>query len=211
MIKLVIFDFDGVLADSFDAFYLLIRDGMKKIGLPLTTDQYRDLFLGNVHQGFKDLINNKQKFLIFSKFRKKNYDIYYYNERSKVKLFPETSSFLKRISKKYVVTIVSSGHQKNVEDLLVLNKVRSLFDLVIANTATTKADAIKGILTKFKVKPKETIMITDTVGDIKVAKKVGLKTIAVTWGFHSAKLLRSTKPGFVANSFKILYKKLKAF
>ena len=79
MFKVIVFDFDGVLADSFDYFYSLIRDGMKHVGFSFTKKQYRDLFIGNVHQGFRNFINNDQKYLAFSEFRKTNYDRNYYN------------------------------------------------------------------------------------------------------------------------------------
>ena len=207
--KLIIFDFDGVLADSFDTFYPFMRDGMKKIGFSFTKNQYRNLFIGNVHQELENFINDRQKLSAFLKFRKDNYDKYYYGDKNKVNLFPEALFFLKKISRKYILTIASSGYQKNVEDLLETNKIRELFGLIIANTSTTKENAIKEILKKFKVKPKEVVMVTDTVGDLKVAKKVGLKTIAVTWGFHSPKLLKTAKPDQAAGSFKELAQKLK--
>src|SRR3989344_106985 len=95
--KLIIFDFDGVLADSFDTFYLLIKDGMKQAGFSFTPDQYRNLFIGNVHQGFKDFINDKKKYLAFSEFRKAHYDKYYYAKNNQVKLFPGALGFLKKI------------------------------------------------------------------------------------------------------------------
>src|SRR3990167_8726887 len=102
--NLIIFDFDGVLADSFETFYPLIRDGMEHIGLRLTRIQYRDFFLKNVHQGFKDFIKDEDKYSIFSEFRTKNYDKYY-----NAKLFPGTAKFLGEISKGSILTIASSG------------------------------------------------------------------------------------------------------
>lgn len=210
-IKLVIFDFDGVLADSFNTFYPLIRDAMNYADLSLTPDQYRDLFIGNVHQGFKDFINNKKRYLAFSKFRKTNYDKYYYDGNDKVKLFPGTLEFLRKIGKRYILTVASSSKKDNIKNLLEKNRVEKLFSIILANTATSKENLINEILAKFKLKPEKAVMITDTAGDIKVAKKLGLKTIAVTWGFHSAKTLRSEKPDYLAKSFKILYKNIKAF
>ncbi|MDP3792411.1 MAG: HAD family hydrolase [bacterium] len=210
-IKLIIFDFDGVLADSFDTFYPLIRDAMSHAGLSLTQNQYRDFFIGNVHQGFKDFINNKKKYLAFSEFRKTNYDKYYYDGNGKVKLFPGAIEFLRKIGKGYILTVASSGKEDNIKNLLEKNGVKKLFSLILANTANSKEGMIQEILYKFKAIPEETIMVTDTVGDLKVAKKVGLKTAAATWGFHSAKKLKLEKPDYLANSFKMLYKNIKAF
>ncbi len=210
-IKLIIFDFDGVLADSFDTFYPLIRDGMSHVGLSLSPSQYRDFFIGNVHQGFKDFIKNENKHASFLKFRSSNYDKYYYDKRHKAKFFPEVLNFLKKINKTNILTIASSGRQKNVISLLKKNHVRNLFPLVIANGSINKSGMIKKILNKFNKKAEESVMVTDTVGDLKVAKKMGLKTIAVTWGFHSAKILKSEKPDYLVNNFEMLYKSIKAF
>lgn len=209
--KLITFDFDGVLADSFDYFYSLNRDGMKHIGLSFTKEQYQGLFIGNVHQGFKDFINDEQKYLIFSEFRKANYDRNYYNEERGVKLFPEAPTFLKKIGKRHILTIASSGHKNNIENLLKKNGILDIFELIIANTAPTKAGMINEIIKKFNAEPNETIMITDTVGDIKIAKEAGLATIAVTWGFHSKKLLAKTDPCSMVNNFQELLKVLNSF
>lgn len=200
-IKTIIFDFDGVLADSFDTFYPLIRDAMNYTGLSLTPDQYRNFFVSNVHQGFKDFINNEEKYLTFKEFRSTNYDKYYYNKKRGAKLFPGIPEFIKKLSRKYTLTVASSGKQNNIKNLLKKNGVENFFSLILANLSHSKEGMIKEILDKFQAKPKETFMITDTVGDIKVAKNMELKTIAVTWGFQPEKTLKLAKPDFMANSF----------
>ena len=196
--KLLIFDFDGVLADSFDSFYPLIKDSMASIGLSLTQDQYRKFYLGNVRQGFKDFINNDIKYQTFSKFRADNYDKYY-----KAALFPGTQDFIRKVAVNNILTIASSGRQKNIIGLLEKNRVRELFSMILATSDNTKENVIREILNKFDVKGGCT-MITDTVGDVKIAKELGLKTIAVTWGFHSKQLLREVRPDHMANNFEHL-------
>ena len=203
--NVIIFDFDGVLADSFDYLYSLNRDGMKHIGLSFTKEQYRELFVGNVHQGFKNFINDNQKYLAFSEFRKANYDRYYYDEEKGVKLFPEVPASLKKISKKYVLTIASSGRQENIKNLLKKSGIINLFDLILADSSHSKEGMIKEILNKFKVDSGRSFFVTDTVGDIKVGKKCGLKTIAVTWGFHSKQLILEARPDHIATDFNTLY------
>lgn len=204
--KLIIFDFDGVLADSFDTFYSLIRDAMGHIGLKLTKVQYRNFYIGNIHQGFRDFIKDRDRYLIFSEFRTANYDKYYNAE-----LFPGVIKFLNKIKRGHVLTIASSGRVSNIIRLLKESGINNLFDLILADSTYSKEEMINKILAKFNHKPEKVIMITDTVGDIRVAKKVGLTTIAVSWGFHSAKILRLEKPDYLANSFKTLYKNIKAF
>ena len=192
--NLLIFDFDGVLADSFDVFYHLLRDSMNEIGLPLTQDQYRSFFIGNVHQSVKDYINDERKYFLFMKFRNDNYDKYYFDKNNKVTFFPGAAEFLKKIGNRHILTIASSGRQKNIMEL---------FSMILATSDTTKENMIGEILNKFDPES-SCAMITDTVGDVKIAKELGLKTIAVTWGFHSEQLLQEVRPDHMANNFEHL-------
>ena len=203
--KVIIFDFDGVLADSFDTFYPLLRDTMKRIGLSLTSSQYRDLFIGNVHQGLKNFIGDDNKYEAAMEFRNSNYDKYYYDKRRKAKLFPGAARFLKEISKNYVLTVASSGREDNIKNLLEENNIKNLFSLILANSAISKEGMINEISNKFNTEPRETIMITDTVGDVKIAKKLCLKTIAVTWGFHNSAMLKNSKPHKLVRNFNELH------
>lgn len=205
---LIIFDFDGVLADSFNTFYSLIRDAMNHIGFKITQDQYRNFHIGNVHQEFRDFINNEKKYSIFLEFRTTNYDKYYYDKKLRAKLFPEAVKFVKKIAKKYILTIASSGKKENIKNLLKEEGINNLFSLILADSSYSKEGMIKEILDKFQTKPRESFFITDTVGDIKIAKKMGLATVAVTWGFHNKKNLILADPDFIVSAatpnFKIL-------
>ena len=198
--ELLVFDFDGVLADSFNSFFPLIKDAMESIDINLTEKQYRDFFSGNVHHGFENFIKDENKYSVFSKFRNKNYNKYLKN----VCFFPGAVKVLKKLSRNHILTIASSSKQDYILKLLKKNRVDKLFGAFLATTDHSKENMIKEILAKFKVLPPKTIMITDTVGDIKIAKKIGLKTVAVIWGFHSTKTLRSSKPDFIADNFNEL-------
>ena len=59
MIRAVILDFDGVLADSFESLYRLNAFAFHHLGLPLNETNYRDLFNGNIHKELKILIGDE--------------------------------------------------------------------------------------------------------------------------------------------------------
>ncbi len=197
-VRLIIFDFDGVIADSFSNFYPMIRDSMASVRISISEKQYRTLFLGNVHQEFKNFINNDEKYKKFSDYRTAHYSDYYESL-----IFPNAANFLKNIKMQgHKMAICSSGKKETVLKTLKINRLDNIFDIILATSEYTKEIMIKKAMAKFKLN--EAIFVTDTVGDIKTAKEVGLKTIAVTWGFHSAKMLESAKPDFIANSFSVL-------
>ncbi|HDM31841.1 MAG TPA: HAD family hydrolase, partial [bacterium] len=71
-----------------------------------------------------------------------------------------------------------------------------------------KEKAFSFLISHFKTTPERTICIGDTTFDIKVAKKVGCKIIAIP-GWHSAKILKKEKPDYLINSLKELTTLLK--
>ena len=60
--KLIIFDFDGVIADSFSAIYSVVRDAFKSVGIPLSEQEYRDFFLINPKLAEQKLTHDEKKF-----------------------------------------------------------------------------------------------------------------------------------------------------
>ena len=54
------------------------------------------------------------------------------------------------------------------------------------------------IFRKYKIKPDETLIITDSVGDVKEAHEVKMKAIGVIWGIHEKERLEKNGVDFVA-------------
>jgi phosphoglycolate phosphatase len=206
--KVIIFDFDGVLADSFDTFYFLTLDGFKRIGLKMTRKKYQELFLNNYHKSLGTAVKYKVKLNEYLRFRNDNYSTYY-DKKIRVKLFPGAKEFIKNAGRKNILAIASSGKEKNIKKLLKEAGVDKCFGLILADSKHSKKDMIETILNKYNARPEETIFITDTVGDIKAAKMSRLITIAVTWGFHSRKTLTASKPDKIASNLKSLLSLLK--
>lgn len=198
--KLIIFDFDGVLADSFRQLYALNKMAMAKVGVGLAEDQYRGFFIDNVHAGFKKFLNDRAVYENFSVIRRRTFNKYY----STVNLFPGVVGLIKKLSKKYILAVVSSGEENLIEKLLSKARILKHFRYIHASSGLSKEEEIKLVLKNSGAKPKEAIFISDTYGDIFLTKKLGLKTIGVGWGFHDADQLRLSKPQFFAKDFKKL-------
>jgi phosphoglycolate phosphatase len=47
------------------------------------------------------------------------------------------------------------------------------------------------------MKKEKTFYVGDTVGDIKEARLAGVKTVAVTWGWHNKERLEMASPDYV--------------
>ena len=54
---------------------------------------------------------------------------------------------------------------------------------------------------KYDLKPDDCVFITDTLGDILEAKKVNVRSIAVTFGFHDQERLKRGEPLHLVSDF----------
>lgn len=196
-IKTIIFDFDGVLADSFEQLYALNKMAMAEVGLNLTKNQYRNFFMNNVHLGFREFIKDETVYEKFSEIRHRNFGKYY----SAVKLFHDAAQFINKIKEKFILTIVSSGEKGWITKLLKNNDIQESFSYISASVEHSKEQKTNLILGQLAIRPQNAVMISDTFGDLAAAKKIGLQTVGVEWGFHSSKQLRLIKPSFVAKNW----------
>ena len=69
-------------------------------------------------------------------------------------------------------------------------------------THTSKVKKFEMILEKYRIKSNETLIVTDTIGDVKEAKEVKIKAIGVGWGVHEAERLKENGADFIAKKPK---------
>jgi phosphoglycolate phosphatase len=200
MQKIIIFDFDGVLVDSFHPFYRLNRDAMASVGIKCTEQQYRNLYTGNVHRGFSNFISDKERLDKFIAFKNKCGDAY----RAKIDFFPGAVEFIRSLSRSLGLGIVSSGQQAFIESILTRAGIRKRFYYISGSQSHTKTDSIREAMVIAGTGQENAFMVTDTAGDILAAKEAGTKTVAVTWGFHSLATLKKARPDSVVSDFREL-------
>ncbi len=83
---------------------------------------------------------------------------------------PGALDFLKVNSKKSILFIVTATPQKEIENIINKLNISHYFKHVIGSP-TSKIEAVKSIVYKFKIKKEETLMIGDTKTDYFAAEK----------------------------------------
>ncbi|MFH1582653.1 MAG: HAD hydrolase-like protein, partial [bacterium] len=63
---------------------------------------------------------------------------------------------------------------------------------------------MKMVFKKYRAEPKDCVFITDTLGDIREAASLGVKSIGVSWGFQEKGNLLKGKPISIAEKPKDL-------
>jgi phosphoglycolate phosphatase-like HAD superfamily hydrolase len=204
MIKEVIFDFDGTVADSFDVIMSFFVEYKQRLGLDKFGKEEIEIYR---NKGVKELIKESKVSVfriskVISEMRKG------INESvSEVKPFVGMINLLNKLKNKELsLGVMSTNGEKTINKLLEKNKIE-VFDYVVGKGSLFGKDkVIKSILKKRKLKSDEVLYVGDEVRDIEACKKLGIKIAAVTWGFSSKKLLAKNKPDFLVNKAEEILK-----
>ncbi len=199
-IKLVIFDFDGCIANSIPLAVRIAEELAPKY-LKVKLDFKHVMY----HEGMQALIKKSKsrpwKVLhLVRKFRKMMA-----RQFSTVKPYPEIVHVIKNLSSYYSIGLVTSNSRKNAKSFLRKYDLFDDFRFVRANVPLfMKAWRIKGLIRRYKLRKSEVVMIGDETRDIIAARKAGIRSIAAAWGINSRKLLAKEKPDIIATEPKQL-------
>jgi len=197
--KLVIFDFDGVLANTLPFCFII----HKKNNPDFTWEKLREICMGNFLDGMKKEINDNNH-----KVPDTFYDDYT-NEISKIGIQTELRSLLKILHEKYLIVIVSSTPSNLIRDFLKKENIEQYFSEILGSDFHhNKTLKINSCLEKYGVEAKDAIFITDTLGDIKEANDCHVSSIGVTWGLHDRETLERGNPIKILDNPKDLLKEI---
>jgi phosphoglycolate phosphatase len=91
--------------------------------------------------------------------------------------------------------VLSSNREDNIRRCLRANGVEPLFAFVVGYPRLFgKAKALARILRAERLDRSEVLYVGDELRDVEAAKKAGVTAAAVTWGFHTAALLGAAGP-----------------
>ena len=190
MIKTIIFDFDGVIHNTFDFHMSRIE---RFSGEKLSKEEYKNAHDGNFHDSKTNTVLNKDWLL---------YAESVFHEMSNLKIDNKIFLELLKLKDVYSLFIISSGAEKNISGFLENNNALHLFKAVLGlEFHKSKQEKFKQILKKYNLKKNECVFVTDTLGDILEANKIGIKTIAVDFGFHDRQRLLKGKPLKIISNF----------
>ncbi len=187
--KFVLFDFDGVIADSYAVAWETAQTMCKRV----TEAEYKKAFEGNVHERHDDMMSadhgpdcrhDLDWFGIFTPM---------FEERTR--LFDGMSELIENLSHAYILIIVSSTITSPIQGFLEKHHIGRYFSEVMgADVHTSKHEKIKMIFAKYGTSATRCIFITDTLGDMLEAKKENVAAIGVSWGFHPEETLAKGDP-----------------
>jgi HAD superfamily hydrolase (TIGR01509 family) len=180
--KTILFDFDGVIIDSFGGAFGV----NKKLEPALTEEWMRRRFEGNINDSYID-----EKGRPATEEENKEFFNLYIPAMMKFKIFPGMLNVIKKLSKNYQLIIISSTISSPIREYMDKYDMSRYFTEIMGNDVhKSKVEKIKMVFNKYGISASDCLFVTDTLGDLREAEKTGVEGIGVTWGFHSAETLK---------------------
>ena len=199
MIKCVIFDFDGTLADTarqiMDVYNIIAEKyGYEKHDM----DDFHLLKQMNLSTAMQlvDIPIKKMPSLI------KEGQKIFKNYVHEVDSFTDNLADILRKIKELcgTVGIISSNTKKNIRIFLEQRGIDCM-DFVISSPLFTKETKIKTIMSKYRFFASDVLYVGDETRDVDSARKAGVRSVAVTWGWTGKELLKKHSPDYIIDSF----------
>ena len=209
-IKLVIFDFDGTLADTKENIILTFQMTMKELGVEIKSRQECAATIGlTLEDAFKVLYPGmaaERYALLRDTYRR----IFKENRKILVPgLFPEVMETLEELQRRgYLMSIASSRQSPSLHSFLEDMKIAHLFEYAVGgdNVEHPKPapDAVLQILRHYNLSAEEAFVVGDMPFDINMATNAGVKSCGVTWGNADAAQLKESGANYIIDKMSQL-------
>ena len=203
---LVIFDYDGVLADTLDDLIRFGQEACNRLGVNhvVTKDDLSNLEVmsfatfGRACEVPEHLID---EFVTISL-------NLFAEKESPPAIFDELIEVISHLSARHKIAIVTTNSSQNVHAFLAKHGLANLVHAIYGvDTPGSKAQKIS--LARERFREQSVFMIGDALSDIRAAKEAGVTSIAVTWGHQRLEILLRGKPDYMVESPRQVIKTVK--
>ena len=198
---LIIFDYDGVLADTLEDLLQSGQEACNKLGVNHTVTK-ADLSnlevmsfssYGRACEVPEHLVDEFVKICLN----------FFAEKKSPPAIFTGLCDVIRHLSANSMIAIVTTNSSQNVNAFLVKHGLDSLIHAVYGvDTPGSKAQKIamaRGRLLEHR-EQEPVFMVGDSISDVLAAKEASVTSIAVTWGHQSVEILLRGNPDYVVSS-----------
>ena len=199
--KIIIFDFDGVILDSENSHFIAFNEGLKNLNINISEDEYYSKYISLDDRGvITNVVNDKNISVTNEEIDMiiKNKNDYFESRLiDNSKLFPGVEELIIQLSKNFVLSIGSGANRSEIIKTLKNNNIYDYFEIIVSadevNNPKPNPETYNRVLdninTDFNIN--EIIVIEDSPGGIEAAKSAGLKCIAITNTFDNKQLRKA--------------------
>lgn len=185
--KVLLFDFDGTLADSFE---LLLEIAHQITGIPpldrSQMDRLRMMTLPKIFRELRLPVLKLPKLIVEGRQQMRDR----ITELRPFEGIPEALRALHEAG--YELNIMTSNGPDGVRLFLDANHMGGMFANVYGNVGLfNKASAIQKMIKKRGLSKQNVYYIGDELRDVNAARRAGVRCVPVAWGFQTAGILRA--------------------
>ncbi|AFZ37102.1 HAD-superfamily hydrolase, subfamily IA, variant 1 [Stanieria cyanosphaera PCC 7437] len=197
--KLVFFDFDGTIADSYQAIVKISNQLASEFGYK-PVDEEEISLLKNLSS--REIIQQSEISIFKIPFLIKRLQRELKKEISNLEPIHGIDLVLRQLKQHdYKLGIITSNAKENVVAFLEKHQLDNIFDFIYSGTTIFgKHRIINNIIKQYQIEPNQFIYVGDETRDIRAAKRSKVIAIAVTWGFNSAEILAHYQPDFLVTT-----------
>ena len=201
MIKNILFDFDGTLADTAQGIVETLRESFVRLGRPVPTEEEMVATIGRpLWKAFQTLGNmtDEEAFQAVEIYRQ----LFMEYEIPNIRMFPGVVAMLEQLAQRGIrMAVVTSRDRHSLDLILQNNGIDRYFEMEVTVddhlTPKPAPDMVLTLLKRMEIQADETLVVGDTTFDIEMGNRAGCRTCAVTWGNHSRELLATVCPDLI--------------
>jgi len=210
MIKAILFDFDGTLADTAPGIVKTMEQTFLRMGVKVPSEEDMKATIGlPLLQALQMLggFNDQDAALATDTYR----ELFPTFEVGYVSIFPGVKETLSKLHALGIrMAIVTSRESQSLDMICEHHGIKEVFETRVTQsdrlTPKPAPDMVLTLLDRMKLEKDDVLVVGDTTFDIEMGNRAGCRTVAVTYGNHSKEKLKSVNPTFMIDSFDELMK-----
>lgn len=196
--QLVIFDFDGTLADSAEWFISMTNGAADRFRFRRISEEEVAMLRGRSSREVVAYMGVPAwKMPLIARYARKLVA----QHASKIPLFPGVEEMFRGLAAHNIkIALVSSNAEDNVRNILGPDCAQFVSLYACGASVFGKTPKFRSVIRRAKVAKSEVISIGDETRDIEAASKAGIASGAVTWGYARPEILAEHKPTILFQS-----------
>jgi len=203
----VLFDWDGTLIDSYEADAAAYLAMFREMGIPWGLEELARHYSPNWYRVYRAAKLPRARWDDADRAWRKQY------ANHSPKLIAGARQVLARLGREHHLGLVTSGDRDRVTRQLRAFRLTRLFGARVCSGDTPQKkphpEPLRLALEKLRLEPAACVYVGDSPEDLEMAKRAGVRAIAVLGPFPTEKRLRAARPDFLLESIRELPETLK--
>lgn len=203
-IRAVLFDLDGTLVDTMEAFHKMVNDILRGFGVSERGFSENVKLVGKPSKTIVETILRETGLsLDAEEFSRIMFREWVYNYMPRYgRLYPDSLKVLRELKGRgYLLGVVSNTSREELPHYLENFKIKGFFNVAVSsgdveNPKPSPEPVVKAVRA-LSVNPSEAVMVGDRPEDVEAGRLAGTRTIAVSRGFRPRSELEAAKPDLI--------------